>query len=46
MDPFAGSGTFGRVALKMKRIPVMCELSEEYAQIINEREGGIYDVRK
>lgn len=46
LDPFAGSGTFGRVARKMNRIPVMCELKEEYAKIINEREGGIYDIRK
>lgn len=46
LDPFAGSGTFGRVALRMGRIPVMCELNENYAKIINEREGNIYDVRK
>lgn len=46
LDPFAGSGTFGRVALKMDRIPVMCEKNEEYARIINEREEGKYDIRK
>lgn len=46
LDPFAGSGTFGRVALKMKRIPIMCEISEEYAKIINEREDNIYEIRK
>lgn len=46
LDPFAGSGTFGRVALKMNRIPVMCELNETYAKVINEREDNIYDIRK
>jgi len=30
LDPFAGSGTFGRVAKKMKRIPVLCEANDKY----------------
>ena len=46
LDPFAGSGTFGRVALKMDRIPVMCEINEDYANVIQERDKGAYDVRK
>ena len=34
LDPFAGSGTFGDVAIKMKRIPILCEMNEEYAKHI------------
>ena len=45
MDPFAGSGTFGRAARKMGRIPVLCEINEQYAQIIESEEAGYYDVR-
>jgi DNA modification methylase len=30
LDPFAGSGTLGKVASKMNRIPVMCEQNVEY----------------
>ncbi|GMB94695.1 Methyltransferase [Helicobacter heilmannii] len=30
-DPFAGSGTFGRVAQEMGRIPLLCEQNKEYA---------------
>lgn len=44
LDPFAGSGTFGRVAIKMGRLPIMCEIDEEYAKIINQE--GNYDIRK
>lgn len=45
LDPFAGSGTFGKVANAMGRIPVMCELDENYIKLI---EGGKikYDVRR
>ena len=46
LDPFAGSGTLGRVALSMKRILVMCEINEEYAKVILSREGETYDIRK
>lgn len=44
LDPFAGSGTFGRVANEMGRIPVMCELDENYIKLI---QGGNvkYDIR-
>lgn len=45
LDPFAGSGTFGKVAHKMKRTPVMCEMDENYIKLITG--GNInYDIRK
>ncbi len=45
LDPFAGSGTFGKVANTMKRIPIMCEMDEDYIELI--LKGGInYDIRK
>lgn len=34
LDPFAGIGTFGRIAYKMGRIPVMCEMNDKYIEII------------
>ena len=40
LDPFAGSGTFGKVALKMDRIPILCEINEKYCDIIR---GMNYD---
>ena len=36
LDAFAGSGTTGRAALKMKRIPILCEIKEEYVKRIRE----------
>ena len=45
LDPFAGSGTLGRVARRMGRVPVMCEMNEDYAEIIDREEPGYYDVR-
>lgn len=45
LDPFAGSGTFGRVARRMGRVPVLCEVNEDYAEIIENEAGGYYDVR-
>ncbi len=39
LDPFAGSGTLGRVAIQMNRIPVLCEQNKEYVKII---ERGLY----
>ena len=45
LDPFAGSGTLGRVARRMGRIPVMCEMNEDYAAVIDSEEPGYYDVR-
>lgn len=39
LDPFAGSGTFGRVAIEMSRIPVLCEANPEYINVILKRGG-------
>ena len=35
LDPFAGSGTFGSVALDMGRIPILCEQNYNYCKMIN-----------
>jgi DNA modification methylase len=40
LDPFAGSGTLGAVAIDMGRIPVLCEKNEKYIKIIQERLYG------
>lgn len=45
LDPFAGSGTLGKVAYKMGRIPVMCEIDENYIKLIAGDEIK-YDIRK
>ena len=29
----------------MRRIPVLCEINEDYANIIESESGGYYDVR-
>lgn len=39
LDPFAGSGTTGAVALKHGRKAVLCELNPKYADLIGERLG-------
>lgn len=44
LDPFAGSGTFGRVAMQMNRIPIMCEIDEKYTNNINKKDE--YDIRR
>lgn len=36
LDPFAGSGTLGRVAKAMNRIPIMCEKNKEYIKYLEE----------
>ncbi len=36
LDPFAGSGTFGRVAKSMNRIPVLCEINKDYCDLIKD----------
>ncbi|MCX4360667.1 DNA-methyltransferase [Mucispirillum schaedleri] len=36
LDMFAGSGTFGRVALQMGRIPILCEQNKSYIEIIKQ----------
>lgn len=46
LDPFAGSGTLGRVARAMGRTPVMCEISEEYANIIENERKEYYDISR
>lgn len=38
LDPFAGSGTFGSVAVDMERIPILCEKNEDYCKLINEKD--------
>ena len=40
LDPFAGSGTFGEVAIEMKRIPILCEQNEFYCNLISD--GNFY----
>lgn len=45
LDPFAGSGTFGKVAYKMKRTPVMCEMDDNYIKLITGDKIN-YDIRK
>ena len=37
LDPFAGSGTTGMVALELGRRTVLCELNPEYVKLINKR---------
>lgn len=46
LDPFAGSGTFGRVAKDMDRIPVLCEINEKFIRLINEEDKDYYDIRR
>ena len=41
-DPFAGSGTFGKVAIKMNRVPLLCEQNEEYCEKL--KKSGFYEV--
>lgn len=40
-DPFAGSGTFGRVAKTMNRVPILCEQNLNYIQQL--KKGGFYE---
>lgn len=41
-DPFAGSGTFGKVAKEMNRIPLLCEQNIDYAQRL--KQGGFSEM--
>lgn len=41
-DPFAGSGTFGKVAIKMNRMPLLCEQNEEYCEKL--KKSGFYEI--
>jgi DNA modification methylase len=43
LDPFGGSGTTAGVALEHGRKAILCELSEEYAELIPERINSITD---
>lgn len=40
LDPFAGSGTFGKVAISMNRIPILCEANSKYCNIIRRKIDG------
>ena len=42
LDPFAGSGTTGRVAKSMNRIPIMCEINKNYAELIDKANPNFY----
>lgn len=44
LDPFAGSGTFGKVAHEMNRVPVMGEIEKSYIKRMMEDKIN-YDVR-
>jgi len=41
LDPFAGSGTTGAVALEEGRGFILCELNPQYGKLINERLSNI-----
>ena len=41
-DPFAGSGTFGKVAIKMNRMPLLCEQNNEYCEKL--KKSGFYEI--
>ena len=41
-DPFAGSGTFGKVAIKMNRMPLLCEQNKEYCEKL--KKSGFYEI--
>ncbi len=41
LDPFAGSGTFGEVAIEMGRIPILCEQDEKFCALINEENNYV-----
>lgn len=43
LDPFAGSGTVGKVALEYGRNPVLIELNPDYEELINERCFGVQE---
>ena len=43
LDPFAGSGTTGRVARSMNRVPIMCEINKDYAEAIDKARPNYYE---
>ncbi|WP_300711946.1 DNA methyltransferase [uncultured Brachyspira sp.] len=43
LDPFAGIGTLGKVALEMERLPILCEINKKYYDIML-NEGFYYEI--
>ena len=43
LDCFAGSGTTGRVARSMSRVPIMCEINKDYAEAIDKANPNYYE---
>ena len=43
LDPFAGSGTTGRVARSMNRVPIMCEINKDYSEAIDKASPNYYE---
>ena len=41
LDPFAGSGTTGQVAMEEGRNAILCELNEDYVGLIRKRIDGV-----
>ena len=41
LDPFGGSGTTAGVAVRHNRNAVLCELNEEYIQLIDDRVSAV-----
>jgi len=37
LDPFAGSGTVGKVAIELGLSPILIELNPEYVEMIKKR---------
>ena len=46
LDPFGGSGTTAGVAIKHGRNAILCELNEEYAELIPARVESISQIQK
>lgn len=46
LDPFGGSGTTAGVAIKHGRKAILCELNEEYAELIPSRIESISQIQK
>ena len=46
LDPFAGSGTTGRVAASMNRLPILCEINKDYAEMIYKTNPDYYVKRE
>jgi DNA modification methylase len=44
LDPFAGSGTVGEVAMRLNRRAILIELIPEFADLIRKRCGGKVEI--